>query len=110
MREYKPLEEMTREELIEEVQLIAVVRGEREAEMEDWKEQIAQLEQERDHLMKDIEEAAREYDAEIQRWKERCRQEIAFKVSVIEERDALRATVANLEQEHAALRQQRDQQ
>jgi hypothetical protein len=49
-------------------------------------------------------------EAEIERWKERCRQEIAFKVSVVEERDTLRARIAELEQEHAALRQQLDQQ
>src|SRR5690242_860691 len=102
MQEYKPLEETTKEELIEEDQLIAVVRGEREAEVNYLQEHIAQLEQERDHLLHGIEEAAHDHDAEIQRWQERCRREIAVKVqcmqsfsSVVEERDALSARVAD---------------
>ena len=64
----------------------------------------------RDDAMETLEGAAREQDAEIERWQERCRQEIAVKVqcqqsftSVVEERDALRARVADLEQQ-AALR------
>ena len=113
MPESKPLEEMTKEELIEEDQLLAVVRGEGETEMEYLKERIAQLEQDRDHLLHDIEEAARDHDEDIERWKERCRQEIAFKVqcmqsltSVVEERDDLKEHIRRLEVENTELKRQ----
>src|SRR5438128_1907972 len=77
--------------------------------------QITELEQERDQLINDIEEAAREHDAAMERWKERCRQEIASKVqcqksftSVVEERDDLKEHIRRLEAENAELKRQNE--
>src|SRR5215831_18424190 len=121
LQDKKPLEQLTREELIAEVQIGCAVVGEHQAEIETRNERIHQLEQElefadveihstrlqRDDASETMEVAARDYDAEIEKWKQRVRQEIAFKVqcqqsltSVVEERDTLRARVAELEQEN----------
>jgi methyl-accepting chemotaxis protein len=122
LQDKKPLEQMTREELIEEVQRGCVVVGEHQAEIEIRNERMHQLEQkleladaeirstrlQRDDAIETIEVAAREHDAEIEQWKQRCRQEIACKVqcqqsftSVVEERDDLKEHIRRLEAELA---------
>jgi len=136
----KPLEPMPREALIEEVQQGCVAVGAYQAESECRDTCITQLEHElgladveihstrlqRDDALETIAGAARDYDAEIERWKQRVRQEIAAKCRVHEvltqvsnERDALQeakvlqeaaiaelqALNAHLHNEHAALQE-----